>query len=397
MPSIKVVDLTKRFGRIIALDKVNFYVRDGEYIGILGPSGCGKTTLIKCVAGIWKQTRGRVYIGEKLVDGMPPEDRGIGYVFQNIALFPHMNVRENIFYGLRVKQVDTEESRRIVSEMIALIKFNADPHSYPRELSGGMQQKVAVARALASKTEVLLLDEPLSALDALVRVELRYELKKLVKELRLTAIHITHDQEEVMSVADRIIIIKKGRVVEVGTPEQLYFRPKTLFTANFLGEANFLEGRLAKIDGDTLTLKLRGEKLIQARLKREEPVIEDGGTKKRTKKKKELTEKGDFVLNMLVVAAIRPEFISMGKPEATSLQSGTNILQGRVSRTVFSAGSIRCDLSLVNGDHVMCRIPHDRSGERVKVGGMVSVCLDPDAILVYPYPRPGLTREISLE
>lgn len=147
MPGVRAVNVSKRFGKVIALERVDFYVRNGEYVGILGPSGCGKTTLIKCVAGILKPDRGHIYIGEKLVDGLPPEDRGIGYVFQNIALFPHMNVRENIGYGLRVREADEEESRRLVSEMIALIKFNADPKSYPRELSGGMQQKVEIGRA----------------------------------------------------------------------------------------------------------------------------------------------------------------------------------------------------------------------------------------------------------
>ena len=397
MPSIRVVSLTKRFGKIIALDKVSFYVKNGEYIGILGPSGCGKTTLIKCIAGIWKQSKGHVYIGEKLVDGIPPEDRGIGYVFQNIALFPHMNVRENIGYGLRVKQVDAEESRRLVSEMIALIKFNADPHEYPRELSGGMQQKVAVARALASRTELLLLDEPLSALDALVRVELRYELKRLVKELKLTAIHITHDQEEVMSVADKIIIMKKGQVVEIGTPERLYFKPRTLFTANFLGEANFLEGRVARIENNTLTLRLRNEQLIEAHLKKEETEKTETSDEDGTSKRKGKPTDTNFVQNMLVVAAIRPEFVQIARNTGKRIAGKLNDLPGRVTKTIFSGGTVRCDVSLGNGDHLMCRITGDDSAGHLKIGEEVLVSLDADEILVYPYPRIGLEKEISLE
>ncbi|WXG44708.1 MAG: ABC transporter ATP-binding protein [Promethearchaeati archaeon SRVP18_Atabeyarchaeia-1] len=397
MPSIRVANLTKRFGKFVALDKVDFHVKNGEYIGILGPSGCGKTTLIKCIAGILKQDKGHVYIGEKLVDGMPPEDRGIGYVFQNIALFPHMNVRENIGYGLRVRQVDAEESRRLVSEMIALIRFSADSHSFPRELSGGMQQKVAVARALASRTELLLLDEPLSALDALVRVELRYELKKIVKELKLTAIHITHDQEEVMSVADRIIIMKKGQVVEVGAPDQLYFEPNTLFTANFLGEANFIECKIAETEDNTVTLRLRSGQLIKAHLKEQdrgevETDLEAGSAKKREKR-----PKNSFAANMLVVAAVRPEFVLLSEAGGAHTREKANTLPARITKTIFSGASIRCELTLDGGDHIMSRIPIDKSWEELRIGEDVSVTLDANSILVYPYPRIGLEREISLE
>nr|MDO8134584.1 ABC transporter ATP-binding protein [Candidatus Njordarchaeum guaymaensis] len=396
MPGVRAVNVSKRFGKVIALERVDFYVRNGEYVGILGPSGCGKTTLIKCVAGILKPDRGHIYIGEKLVDGLPPEDRGIGYVFQNIALFPHMNVRENIGYGLRVREADEEESRRLVSEMIALIKFNADPKSYPRELSGGMQQKVAVARALASKTELLLLDEPLSALDAKVRVELRTELKKLVKDLKLTAIHITHDQEEVMSISDRIIVMKRGQVVETGTPDQLYFRPKTLFTANFLGEANFIEGRIASIQDGVFTLKLKNNALIEARTKAEgeeaEPVEGKMERKRKRKQRKKI-----FELNMLAVVAIRPEFISLGKIEGAKIHKATNTFKATVDKAVFSGGTIRYELTLENEDRVSSRVPVDQFKESFKTGEEVAATLDPNAMLLYPYPRIGLAREISLE
>jgi putative spermidine/putrescine transport system ATP-binding protein len=397
MPSIRVVDLSKRFGKVVALDKVFFYVKNREYVGILGPSGCGKTTLIKCVAGILQQNKGHVYIGEKLVDGTPPEDRGIGYVFQNIALFPHMNVRDNIGYGLRVKQADVEESRRIVSETIALIKFNADPGEYPSELSGGMQQKVAVARALASKTELLLLDEPLSALDAKVRVELRYELRKLVKDLKLTAIHITHDQEEVMSIADRIMIMKRGQIVEVGTPEQLYFRPKTLFTANFLGEANFIEGKVVSIQDSILAMKIRNGIVIEAHLKTDgagETTVEEP---KKDARHKRMPKKTRFFANQLVVAAVRPEFISISKMESTLGRRRPNTIQGKIEDSVFSGGTYVYELILENDEHVTCRVPFDESQEPWKKGEAVTVTLDSEATLVYPYPRIGLAKEISLE
>ena len=397
MPSIRVVNLGKRFGKVIALDKVDFFVRNREYVGILGPSGCGKTTLIKCVAGILQPERGHVYIGEKLVDGAPPEDRGIGYVFQNIALFPHMNVRSNIGYGLRVKQVDFEESRRLVSETIALIRYNADPREYPRELSGGMQQKVAVARALASRTELLLLDEPLSALDAKVRVELRYELRKLVKDLKLTAIHITHDQEEVMSIADRIIIMKKGQIVEIGTPEQLYFRPKSLFTANFLGEANFIEGKVADIRKDTVAIKIKEGIIVEARLNagvQEEAGGQETESDSLRKKKPRATE---FFTNQLVVAAIRPEFISFSRKGSSPSFSGQNMIRGRIGERVFSGGTYVYGLVLENDLRLTCRVPYDKSQKMPEQGEEIIVTVDPQALLVFPYPRIGLAKEVSLE
>jgi ABC-type Fe3+/spermidine/putrescine transport system ATPase subunit len=397
LPSIRVTNLSKRFGRVIALDKVGFLVKNREYIGILGPSGCGKTTLIKCIAGILQPEKGHVYIGDKLVDGAPPEDRGIGYVFQNIALFPHMNVRDNIGYGLRVKQVDFEESRRLVSETIALIRYNADPGEFPRELSGGMQQKVAVARALASRTELLLLDEPLSALDAKVRVELRYELRKLVKDLKLTAIHITHDQEEVMSIADRIIIMKKGQIVEIGTPAQLYFRPKNLFTANFLGEANFIEGEVQDIQKYTMTIKIKEGIILEAPLKAEgqEETAGEGTENNFPREKK--SSATEFFTNQLVVTAIRPEFISFSKRGSASSVRRRNTIRGKIGERIFSGGTYVYGLVLENDLHLSCRVPFDESREMPKQGEEINVTLDPQAMLVFPYPRIGLAKEISLE
>jgi ABC-type Fe3+/spermidine/putrescine transport system ATPase subunit len=396
MPSIRVVNLSKRFGKVTALDKVDFSVRNREYVGILGPSGCGKTTLIKCVAGILRPEKGHVYIGEKLVDGAPPEDRGIGYVFQNIALFPHMNVTSNIGYGLRVKQVDFEESRRIVSETIALIKYNADPREFPMELSGGMQQKVAVARALASRTELLLLDEPLSALDAKVRVELRYELRKLVEDLKLTAIHITHDQEEVMSIADRIIIMKKGQIVEIGTPEQLYFRPRSLFTANFVGEANFVEGKVLDIGRDIISIKIKEGVLIEARLKKEELEETRAEETEKRSSRKTKPKSTHFFTDQLIVAAIRPEFVSFRKGSMPTSQSG-NTVRGKIVNCIFSGGTYVYELLLENDVHLSCRVPFDESQEVPRQGERITVTLDPQAILIFPYPRIGLAREISLE
>jgi ABC-type Fe3+/spermidine/putrescine transport system ATPase subunit len=296
-----------------------------------------------------------------------------------------------------VKQADLEESRRLVRETIALIKYNADPGEYPEELSGGMQQKVAVARALASRTELLLLDEPLSALDAKVRVELRYELRKLVKDLELTAIHITHDQEEVMSIADRIIIMKKGQIVEIGTPDQLYFRPKSLFTANFLGEANFIEGKVVSFQYNVIEIKIKGGIVIEAHPKTNESeqgrVEEVEKVARHGRQKKEAR----FYPNQLVVAAIRPEFISISRIGSASGRGRLNTIKGKIGDSIFSGGTYVYELVLENDEHLSCRVPFEESQEVLRQGEEIKVSLDPEAILVFPYPRIGLAKEVSLE
>jgi ABC-type Fe3+/spermidine/putrescine transport system ATPase subunit len=260
-----------------------------------------------------------------------------------------------------------------------------------------MQQKVAVARALASKTELLLLDEPLSALDAKVRVELRYELRKLVKDLKLTAIHITHDQEEVMSIADRIMIMKRGQIVEVGTPDQLYFRPKTLFTANFLGEANFIEGKVVSIQDNILAMKIGNGIVIEAHLRADGAggaIVEH---LKGDPRHRRMPEKTRFFSNQLVVAAVRPEFISINKVERPLGHRRPNTIQGKIEDSVFSGGTYVYELILENDEHLTCRVPFDESQEPLRKGEAVTVTLDSEAILVYPYPRIGLAKEISLE
>jgi ABC-type Fe3+/spermidine/putrescine transport system ATPase subunit len=260
-----------------------------------------------------------------------------------------------------------------------------------------MQQKVAVARALASRTELLLLDEPLSALDAKVRVELRYELRKLVKDLKLTAIHITHDQEEVMSIADRIIIMKKGQVVEIGTPDQLYFRPKNLFTANFLGEANFIEGKVASFQDNIIAIKIKSGFVIEAHLKTdrsEQGRVEETEKVSRQERK---TKETRFYTNQLVVAAIRPELISISKMNTASSRRRPNTIQGKIGDSIFSGGTYVYELVLENDEHLTCRVPFDKSQEILKRGQAINVTLDPETILVFPYPRIGLAKEVSLE
>ena len=260
MPEVKLNNVVKTFdkGRIIAVDHVNLTVRDKEYLTLLGPSGCGKTTTLRMIAGLELPDEGEISIGEKRVSDLPPEYRDIGYVFQEYALFPHMDVWNNVTYGPRVKGWDEKKSNKIGREMLELVRLFERTDAFPSELSGGMKQRVALARALSSGSKLLLLDEPLGALDARIRTDLRYEIRKLVKDLQLTAIHVTHDQAEAMAISDRIAVMRKGKIMQVGTPQELYLNPQHIFVANFVGESNFLEGYVADRVGHKLTVELRG-------------------------------------------------------------------------------------------------------------------------------------------
>jgi len=261
MPEVVLKGVSKRFGCVIAVRNVNLTVGDGEYVTILGPSGCGKTTLIKMVAGIWEPTEGTIHIDGRDMKGVPIEERGLGYVFQNIALFPHLNVLDNVAYGPRVRVLGAEYVKSVPTKFLDMVSLLDRMSMFPRELAGGEQQKVSLARALASGARLLLLDEPLSALDSRVRMDLRYELRRLAKDLGLTVVHVTHDQEEAMSVSDRIVLMRNGKIMEIDSPEMLYNQPGHIFTANFIGETNLLEGTVIGTDDATLVELRDGSKV----------------------------------------------------------------------------------------------------------------------------------------
>ena len=222
MPDVRVVNVTKKYGKLYALDNVSLTIHDQEYFSLLGPSGCGKTTLLRVIAGLIEPDSGEIYIGERRVDKVPPEDRDIGFVFQTFALFPHMTAWSNVLYGPKVKNYDAKQAETIGHEVLELVKLNERLNAYPSELSGGMMQRIAVARALAAGAKTLLLDEPLGQLDAKVRNEIRYEIRRMAKDLKLTAIHVTHDQAEAMSISDRIAVMKKVKSFKLVLPGTLY-------------------------------------------------------------------------------------------------------------------------------------------------------------------------------
>ncbi len=241
---LTVQEVTKRFGGFVALDRVSLEVREGEFVSFLGPSGCGKTTLLRAIAGLDPATEGRIVQAGHDITLLPPGKRDFGIVFQSYALFPNLDVRRNIAYGLRGPSWPREKVEARVAELIAMVGLEEHARKFPAQLSGGQQQRVALARALANHPGLLLLDEPLSALDAIVRTRLRTEIRALQKSLGVTTIMVTHDQEEALSVSDRIVVMSHGRIEQIGTPEEVYRRPASAFVAGFVGRSGSFTARV---------------------------------------------------------------------------------------------------------------------------------------------------------
>ncbi len=240
--------VTHSYGAGLAVDNVTLEVKGGELVALLGPSGCGKTTLLRIVAGFIQQTNGKVIIGDRSIDELPPNRREIGIVFQNYALFPHMTVAENIAYGLAARGESRAVQADRVKEMLATVRMEGFADRKPRQLSGGQQQRVALARALAIRPRILLLDEPFAALDKNLRLDMQIEIKRLQRQFALTAIMVTHDQDEAMSIADRIAVMSQGKIEQLGSPVEIYDEPTTLFVNNFIGSSNLMKGRVEAVE-----------------------------------------------------------------------------------------------------------------------------------------------------
>ncbi len=368
MPDVRLVNVTKRYGKIVAVDGVNLHIYDKEYFSLLGPSGCGKTTLLRLVAGLVQPDEGEIYIGDMLVNDVPPEDRDIGFVFQTFALFPHMNAWDNVVYGPRVKGFNMKKAETIGHEVLEMVKLHERLDAYPNELSGGMMQRIAVARALAAGAKLLLLDEPLGQLDAKVRNEIRYEIRRMTKDLELTAVHVTHDQAEAMAISDRIAVIKKGRILQIGTPTELYMTPKNIFVAHFIGESNFLEGYISSLNRKGAVIELRGEVKVQAEAPKK-------------------PEKGERV-----VLAIRPEAFVIEK----GIKKKENSILGTIERTTFEGTNIRYKVRLENQDLIVVVKP-SLVEEWLSVGENVTVSFSSGKTRAFTYPAEGLRKELTVE
>ncbi|MHA1231936.1 MAG: ABC transporter ATP-binding protein [Candidatus Helarchaeota archaeon] len=353
------------------IQNINLHIKNGEYLTICGPTGAGKSTILKIIAGLIKPDKGRIYFDGVDITNKDPEDRGIGMVFEHstYALFPHMNVEKNVGYSPRVKEGKTlKESRQIIKYMLELVLLQDRPDAYPRELSGGMKQRVALARALmaSSTTNLILLDEPLSALDAKIRLALRFELMNLVRRLGITCIHVTQDTEEALMVSDRIAIINKGRIIQVGTPREIYETPKNLFVCRFISSSNFLVGEIEEINQSGSVVRL-----------------EDGN--------KILVSDKTYDIGTKVVVAIRSENIKIKKGIDKEIQNG---LAGKIETSKFVSGNSIEEIRLNSGNLFISKKPTTKYW--FDPGEIVTIYFNPDRTLVFPFPKEGLEQALDI-
>lgn len=262
--AVELVRVTKRFGDVVAVNDISLEIGDGEFFSLLGPSGCGKTTTLRMIAGLEIVTEGEILLRGETMKEKPPFKRPVNTVFQNYALFPHLSVERNVAFGLEMKKVPKEEIKTRVSEALEMVRMPDMGKRKPNQLSGGQQQRIALARALVNRPEVLLLDEPLGALDLKLRKTMQLELKQLQEQVGITFIYVTHDQEEALTMSDRIAVMHEGKILQVDSPEKIYERPASRFVANFIGETNFLEGTVAEINGETIIVSLKGQTNVEA-------------------------------------------------------------------------------------------------------------------------------------
>ncbi len=312
---LKIVNVSKRFGNVQALANVSIDIPKGNFTTFLGPSGCGKTTMLRTIAGFYEPNQGEIYIGDRLINNVPSHQRNAIMVFQDYALFPHMNISENIAYGLKIQKLSEKEIVTKVEKTMQYLGIQGLERRSPGQISGGQQQRVALARALVMEPEVLLLDEPLSNLDAKLRMNIRAELRQLQKRLGITTIYVTHDQAEALALSDQIAVMNMGRIIQIGSPWEIYYQPMNTFVADFVGTANLLEGRVSEKYEDYLTVDLD---YMDIRV--EEPLT--------------TVDKDDNI-----TVCIRPETIKMFGERAPN--NTTNIVEGTITNYIFEGAHIR--------------------------------------------------------
>ena len=319
---VELRGIHKRYGAVVAVESLDLRVEPGEFVSLLGPSGCGKTTTLRIVAGLVRPDSGRVIVGGRLMNEVAVHRRGLGLVAQNYALFPHMTVLENVTFGLRMRGMAVTETARRAREALATVQLSGMEQRYPRELSGGQQQRVALARCLVVEPDVLLLDEPLGALDKKLREAMQVELKSLQRQVGITTVFVTHDQEEALTLSDRIAVMHQGRLQQVGTPQEIYESPHNRFVADFIGVCNFLEGRVAGREGATLLLRLDDDALVAVAATRSTPAAGSGPAVTSQTPAEGLGVPGE---GTRVVAAVRPEklILTAGGPTPPRAMTAT--------------------------------------------------------------------------
>jgi putative spermidine/putrescine transport system ATP-binding protein len=348
--SLRIERVTRRFGvasRIPALNDLTMTVARGEFVALLGPSGCGKSTALNCIAGLIPLSSGAIWLDGERLDVLPPEKRGFGMVFQNYALFPHMTVARNVEFGLMMRGVPTADRRLRTARALALVQLEGHEHKLPGQLSGGQQQRVAIARAIVVEPRLVLMDEPLSNLDAKLRLEMRAEIRRIHRELGRTTIYVTHDQDEALSMADRIVVLAAGTVQQIGAPEEVYAHPANLHVARFMGFRNIFELDIEAVTGDEVSL--RG------------PWGELRGTARQA------------LRGGRAIAAVRPDEIALGPAGAP------NAIVGEVEGVEYYGRDCLAEVVAAGGLRLFVR-----TSSRVERGTTVHAAVPPARVLVYP-------------
>jgi iron(III) transport system ATP-binding protein len=360
MPQLTLRNVVKTYGRTRAVDDLSLEVREGELLTLLGPSGCGKTTTLRAVSGFVGLDSGHIYIGDREVTDIPPERRGIGLVFQNYALWPHMTVFQNLAFGLQLRKLPAGTIREKVQRALAMVKLEGFEQRYPRQLSGGQQQRVALARALVLEPDILLLDEPLSNLDALLREQMRFEIAQIHRQAGITSIYVTHDQTEAMVISDRIALIDQGKLIQIGPPAELYSSPINRFVAGFMGTTSFVQGKVEQSRGEAVWVRTPAGLSLRGRGR----GLRDGQE---------------------VVVAVRPEHVRFvdaperaGQPSARPAEA--NVFPARVVRASYVGELIDYQLDL-RGTSLRARGEVARASPE---GKEVWVRLDPESLPVLP-------------
>jgi putative spermidine/putrescine transport system ATP-binding protein len=345
--------VSRSFGASTALAELNLTIQAGEFIALLGPSGCGKSTALNCVAGLLPLTGGSIWLDQQRIDQLPPERRGFGMVFQNYALFPHLTVRRNVAFGLLMRGVPRKEIRARVDAALELVQLQAHADKLPGRLSGGQQQRVAIARAIVIEPPLILMDEPLSNLDAKLRLEMRAEIKRIHRDLQRTTIYVTHDQDEALSLADRIVVLNEGRTLQIDAPEELYSRPANLQVARFMGYRNMLDLDVERVKENRVFLAGAGIRLEGVTL---EPLT-----------------------SPRAIAAIRPDDIQVDAPEMSQGSvDGGNVLLGQAEIVEYCGRDYLVDVLASSG-----LLLHVRTQKRVVAGERLRLAIPAERVLVF--------------
>jgi len=352
---LRIRGLTKRFGEMTALQNFDLDVAGGEFISLLGPSGCGKTTALNCLAGLLEPDAGEIELDGKSVVRTPPERRRFGMVFQNYALFPHLTVGRNVAFGLEMQRLPKAQVRERVDRVLALVRLQEQRDKHPAQLSGGQQQRIAIARAIVTEPRLLLMDEPLSNLDAKLRQEMRTEIRRIHQALGLTTIYVTHDQEEALSLSDRIVLMRHGVIRQVGTPREVYIEPASAYAANFLGARNLLPVRIAAVAEDVQVETRSG-------------IVLRG------------TPRGSFSAGDEAIASIRPEDVAL----LAHGDGGDNTFPGAVVTVEFLGRGIEVSVRSGLAEEVVAR-----TDDLWRQGDSVALRFPPERLLVFPAEDPG--------